>query len=522
MDKFSFNLWTEPWITVEREEGNLDTLSLQDTLLQAQHLHGLYDTSPLVVVGIHRLLTAVLQDIYYPQYEEDLVAIWHAGEYENEAIHQFGMKYAHRFDLFSETEPFMQSADIALQVCKQDKSKLKSVAYLFQEVPASSAIAHYWHGNENDYVLSPANAAKGLLVIPAFSSSGGSGIKPSINGVPPIYLLPGGDSLFKQLTASLVTPNYQPQVREIEKDMVWWRREPIVKHKKECESVGYLHSLTFPARRVRLYPESGEIQCSRSGDMSSYGVRTMIFQMGESRSKDAAFWFDPFAAYRLPDEKSDSKKKPTPIRPIAGRVLWREYAGLFLQNQQEATLQPTVMQQISLIIEKFGVVDPDIEYPFRCIGIRTDMKAKIFEWIDVGFQVPPRIIQDVQAGHLIQEAIDFAVKCERILKKVFGITFNGSSDNNQRYAHTKNQMATDYWCLLSSYFNKYVIEIVDISQREKGQNYWIDTVIRIGIQVFHQAAESVGMNAIALHQRVKGEAYCRARLYKARNEYNGE
>lgn len=522
MEKPSFNLWTEPWITVEREDGSPDILNLPDTLLQAPRLRALYDPSPLVVVGIHRLLTAILQDIFDPQYEEDLADIWQAGEFAEDAIQQFGAQYAHRFDLFSETEPFMQSADLPIQLRKQDKSKLKSVANLFQEIPAATAVAHYWHGNDSDYVLSPSNAAKGLLVIPAFSSSGGAGIKPSINGVPPIYILPGGNALFKQLTASLVTPHYQPQVRDTETDLVWWRREPIVEHKKELALVGYLHSLTFPARRVRLHPEYGPIQCSRSGESSSWGVRTMIFQMGESRPKEAAFWFDPFAAYRLPDEKAKNKKPPTPIRPVEGRVLWREYAGLFLQNQHETTRQPDVLKQISLLESEYRIADDDAVYPFRCIGIRTDMKAKIFEWIDIGFQVHPKIMRDTQAGQLVQEAIDFAVKCEQIIKQVFRSTFAGPSNNSERYSHTKTQMSADFWRLLSSIFDQYIAEMTDVGQRDETQTHWVDTVVNTGLQVFQQAATSVGTNAIALRQQIEGDAYCRARLYKARKEYRGE
>jgi len=55
----------------------------------------------------------------------------------------------------------------------------------------------------------------------------------------------------------------------------------------------------------------------------------MIFDMGESRPKDAAPWFDPFAAYK----KSDPKP-PIPIRPIEGKATWREYGSLFLKYQQ--------------------------------------------------------------------------------------------------------------------------------------------------------------------------------------------
>ena len=62
----SFNLWNEPWIGLERD-GKMTQHSICDTLLNAHDYVAIYDPSPLVVVGIHRLFTAILQDALNPQ-----------------------------------------------------------------------------------------------------------------------------------------------------------------------------------------------------------------------------------------------------------------------------------------------------------------------------------------------------------------------------------------------------------------------------------------------------------------------
>ena len=248
----------------------------------------------------------------------------------------------------------------------------------------------------------------------------------------------------------------------------------------------------------------------------------MTFQMGESRPKDAAFWFDPFAAYRLPDDKAKKKQPPTPIRPVAGRVLWREYAGLFLQNQKSNTRQPDVLRQIAYLSAEHDIASDGVDYPFRCVGIRTDMKAKIFEWVDIGFDVSPKIIRDPQAGWMVQEAIDFAVKGEKIIKQVFRSVFGGPSAKNERYKRSKAQMATDYWRTLSPYFYQYIVGMGEVAQREDHQIQWVDIVVNAGLEVFRQVAANLGDSAAALHLRVEGEAFCRARLYKARNKQKGE
>ena len=102
----SFNLWSEPWITLEQPDGTLAQASLEETLSRADEFRAIYDPSPLVIVGIHRLLTAILQDALDPQRPPDLKRLWAERCFPEAQVRDFGERYAHRFDLFSESEPF--------------------------------------------------------------------------------------------------------------------------------------------------------------------------------------------------------------------------------------------------------------------------------------------------------------------------------------------------------------------------------------------------------------------------------
>jgi len=504
----TFDLWTEPWITLERPDSSVERLGLEQTLLRAHEFRNIYEPSPLVVVGIHRLLVAMLQSALNPHKNAELKKLWAAGQFPAKAIRGFGKQYAERFDLFSEDAPFLQSADLPLQPAKGDKTK--TVAYLATELPSGTAVTHYHHGSEDTQVFCPTCAASGLVIIPAFATSGGAGIKPSINGVPPIYVLPGGKSLFESLAASLVTPEYQPRVASKKSDNAWWVRRPIVKKSHEVREVGYLHSLTFPARRVRLHPEQLGMACSRCGQVSEWGVRTMIFEMGESRSKEAAFWLDPFAAYRIQEAKP-----PTPIRPVEGRAMWREYAGLFLQMPKDAdskkrTLRPSVLDQIANL-----ELDSDTPtYPFRCVGLRTDMKAKIFEWIDAGFDVPPALLRDAGAGLRVNAAIQFATECGRIIAGVFRTHFGGKAQKAERHKRLKDQMGDGYWAALAVPFRDFILALAaQPAERQETESYhWADTVTRQALEAFKRAADAVGDDAASLRQRVEGERSCAIKL----------
>ena len=139
----SFNLWHEPWIGAIQPDGSATRASIAMCLTEAHRLKTLHDPSPLVVAGIHRLLAAILQDIYRPQRAGDLAALLQAGQFDPQRIAAFGAQFAHRFDLFSPSAPFLQTADASLAPGKKDN--VKTVAYLLFEEPAGTAVVHYQH-----------------------------------------------------------------------------------------------------------------------------------------------------------------------------------------------------------------------------------------------------------------------------------------------------------------------------------------------------------------------------------------
>jgi len=505
-----FDLWTEPWITLERPGGGRERLGIEQTLLRAHEFRAIYEPSPLAVVGTHRLLTAILQAAVDPQKAADLRRLWAAGRFSEDRVRAFGLHFGVRFDLFSSDAPFLQSADLALQPAKGEL--VKTAAYLFLETPSGSSITHYRHGSEETQVFCPVCAAAGLVTMPAFATSGGAGIKPSINGVPPIYVVPGGRTLFESLAASLLLPKNLPEVASHDVDKAWWSREPLVGHGQEVLEVGYLHSLTFPARRVRLHPGELGAPCTRCGQVSHWGVRTMVFDMGESRPKDAPIWFDPFAAYILPDDTSG--KGPRPVRPIAGHALWREFGALFLPHsggggKAANTRRPGVLYQLAN--EDLGI--PWEDYPFRCVGVRTDMKAKVFEWVDAGFEVPCRLLSNERAGDTVQEATSFATDCMAVLRGAFRAA-STETRKGERHHGLAQRMIDDYWTALAGPFRGFVagLSLLSPEQFETQARLWAQSVVREAQRAFVRAISALGDDAENLRRQVQGERICRYRL----------
>ncbi|MCB9102502.1 MAG: type I-E CRISPR-associated protein Cse1/CasA [Anaerolineales bacterium] len=507
----SFNLWTEPWITVERPDGSLDELNIIQTLLEAPAIHALYEPSPLDMVAVHRLLVAILQAAYRPQRAADLAAIWRSGRFAEAALQALAETYAHRFDLFAEDMPFMQSADLPLHSRKG--IKIKPVGNLFHEEPPGTTAYFYNHKLTKFQTCCSKCLAKGLLVIPTHSTSGGRGIRPSINGEPPIYILPAGENLFHSLAASLTTPRYQPG--RPEHDLPWWERNNIVPQYLIAHRVGYLHSLTFPARRVRLYPIPMALPCSRCGSFTNWGVKDIVFDMGESRPKDAAFWRDPFVAYSKP--KGKEKDKPTPIRPIAGRAIWREFVNLFLPTHPDEyglqPLRPAVLNQLEDLQIQLPF-NEDAPIPLRVIGLRSEKgQMKIYEWQESGFALPPHLLSDIDSAKTIEESIAFADKCNGIIKSTFQDYFGGD-----RLKTVKAQMSRRYWQQLGHTFHGHIQQYTAPADAAALLHIWVQTVIDQAQTLFEETVETLPDDGATLRRRVEAINHCRAKLWSHRNK----
>ncbi len=521
LNNYSFNLIDAPWIRVTDRSGKASFVGIRALLENAHQYAALSDHSPITVVSTHRLLTAILQDIYRPDMTEDLAEIWEAGAFDSQRIADFCAEFEHRFDLFSEEWPFMQTADEAL--IPEKRGNGKSVGYLFYEQPAGTAVTHYQHAYDAQHAYCAKCCVQGLLAIPAFASSGGAGIKPSINGVPPIYLIPGGETLFNWLCASLTMPEYQPKVAVSDEIRPWWRRaDNIVEKQKVRLQVGYVESLTFAARRVRLHPESSAATCSRCGEITSTVVREMVYQMGESRPKDAAFWFDPFAAYKLPKPDAKATDRPIPVRPVAGKPAWRNYSSFFLPTEKDAKerfQRPSIIDQLEddELIDALPYSDK-LPIPFQAIGLRTDMKAKIFEWEQTGFLLIPHELQNAETALFVRRSLNFAIAGATIIRTTFRKHFGGKTDKSERHKALKDTMVANYWQQLGPSFSQFALDIATTDDQNSRYTTWLHTVETHANASFKQFSEMVGNDAVSLRQRVQGQAHCAASIRKLRKE----
>ena len=534
---YQFNLWHEPWIRVTRLDGSGANLGIGTCLAEASTLAALSDPSPLVVGGTHRLLTAILQAINAPQSLGTIADLLTSGQFDQMRLQAFAAMHGERFDLFHPETPFLQTGDVPLDAWSRPKkdrqpdwSDPKPVSVLFVEVPSETNRTHFHHVTDDTHQCCPSCCARGLITIPSFASSGGARIRPSINGVPPIYVLPSGTNLYESLVYSLVTPDFQPTIADpVRSDIAAWHREASVRREAQMSSAGYLESLTFPAHRVRLYPRAQPSHCTHCGAATQIVVGEVLFTMGHWLGEGSGIWDDPFVAFRRPRGKGKSTDSgPKAVRPEEGKALWREYSGLLLARGEEVQLRPKVVRQLARLVENYGVGTTAPLLRFRCVGMRTDGKAKIFEWLDEALEVPPAILNDDDAAQYVDDALRFADDVRFILESCFDHHFRPERDRGGRNAKlvrfktVRARMTADYWAHLAPLFRRLIADLANVDGREAVARDWVASLVREGNQRFELAAHQVGMSAEALRARVEAQAECRRRLYAKQKEQTAE
>lgn len=392
-----FDLFTEPWITCVSRDGGVEEYGIEGLLAKAHELTEIIDPSPLVVASVVRLVEAVLLSALAVSDEDAWLHLWEQGRFDDDAMERVRERCSGGMDLFDSERPFYQSRDIERT---GESEHIKSVGYLFPDTATGTAVVHYAHAPESAHAFCPVCCAKGLVTVPAFATSGGQGIKPSINGVPPVYVLPIGRSLFETLLLNYVLPTYRPPGAAARDPGPCWLTGGVVGHKEERASAGFVESLTWPARRVRLLAPLFEGACTRCGRLSEKLTHRIVLDQGVSRPKDAAPWMDPWAAYVWRTDKV-GETTVRPLRPRAERQTWRDVGALFLAQVPAAeasargrAARPTIVNQMAALARgaRQGGLAGVATERFVAIGIRTDMKAKVFEWRMDSFELPDSVL----------------------------------------------------------------------------------------------------------------------------------
>lgn len=355
----SFNLVVNRWIPVLRTNGKFSRVGICDALAEAGEIRQIAASNPMDNVALLRFLLAVL---YWcegnPPEQKEKARILADGHFPA----GWFLKLEERrdcFDLLGEGNRLYQCATAKRERATTD---------LLQEIPTGNNFWHFRHSTDGLAGLCSPCCAMGLIRLPLFSVSGLPDLKAGINGTPPIYVLPIGQSLLHTLCLNWAS-------YELLGAPAW----DLSAEPSNDQPVPLLDGLTRLSRRVWLRdPTLPDGHCVSCGTEQSSLIRTCEYQSaGKQQSED---WTDPHVIYVDKRAKGGEVARKAMTTPDLTKSFFRmdkPWASLLIEILS-STKSRRESEPVQLLI----------------VGFATDKAKNIDVWERTWFVQPP------EPGHI--------------------------------------------------------------------------------------------------------------------------
>jgi CRISPR system Cascade subunit CasA len=488
----SFNLVDEPWIPCLFANGNAGELCLYDALARAHKIREIFDSSPLVVTALHRLLLAILHRNFGPESLTDWKKLWEKGHWNDAPLFDYFKRWRHRFDLFHLERPFYQVPEM-----KNEEGKLiqkHPVHLLALEAAAGNNPTLFDHSySMAPASFSPARAARYLLARQVYSIGFGKSNpfyfkdSPLIRGFSVLTL---GDSLWETLALNLVAYNAERPIPRSGEDLPSWEKETLPEPNETGNPIrGYVDYLTWQSRRVHLFPEGNPPV-----------VRWCQVQQNLMLPEPPPL--DPFKCH-VPDKEKGWR----PRGIIPERAVWRDSHTLFQAADQ--SLRAEVFDWAGRIwkLKKSGTLSAKATYGFLAVGIATDIgkAANILLWRQERLPLPLSYLENNEdLLNELKKALTLSEDVGQILNSnmyqvaqlILSPTFNPKDKKSRKPDNNavKNLLKTwapdrFYFSQLEAPFRRLLVELPDDRQEDEDGDldYGYRTIPAWG-QVLQQAA----------------------------------
>lgn len=415
-----FNLLEEPWIPCLLPDGRQQPLGLRDALTQAHAVAAIAGESPPVSAALYRLLLAVVHRCCGsngetgPRNAAAWEALWRRGAFDTAAISAYVDRWRERFDLFSTTRPFYQTAAPSVSA---DKS-VSIAKLLFQSDNNPTLFDHLVVAHPPS--LGPARAARLLVSYQGFDTAGlitGTGVEKSAKASPLLQravIIVRGRTLFETLMLNLVRydpRNGAPWEFDPHKDRPAWEREDDVQAKDRAPD-GYLDLLTWQSRRIRLWAEDvdGRVIVRRATVMKG-------FQFPDGwplyeRETMVAF-----------GRNLNAKGTQNPYPPLGfqeDRSLWRDSLVLLEPESAGGGHRPRTLEWLGTLA-MHGVIEDSQLLPVDALGLAAD-RAKLLFWRHERLALPLAYLDQDKGRYLLEklrQALGLAEDVGRLMRAGF-------------------------------------------------------------------------------------------------------
>lgn len=484
-----FNLIDEPWVPCVLKDGQTLDLGLGDVLRRAPEIVSLAEASPLRTICLYRLLLALTHRVIDGPKDDDA---WRKaaerGRFPDVEIDAYLNLWRHRFNLFDDERPFMQVRGLP------EAFEPDSVAVLVeQRGPWGGGRSLFEHRAEGAGTLSAAEAARGLLMLHAYSAGGlvkkpGEPASASAGPLrPAIQVLIQGRDLFETLMLNLLiyNPKHDRPIacqRGPKEDRPSWEQEPLPRRLDADKEVayaprGWLDLLTWQSRRLELRRDASN---QVTGIVRAVGRGLDLGENG----------LDPFTLRR-----ADEKRGIVGVGLSTERALWRD-----IQSLVETSKADRALRRPLHVIEASDLNLGKADYGPRVrtlalFGLAGD-QAKTEMVRAEAFPIPNIALTDPDAGELIRSAMEHAREVEGALR--FGIRTlarfvlrsKGEADPKDVTALT-NAIGVErrFWPDVRPHFDRLMLHVQDGSE---------------ALRVYHKALLRLAKTALADAEQAMG------------------
>lgn len=517
---FSFDLASEPWIPCQLPDTiSTGEYSLHDVIVHAAGIRAISHPSPLITAAIHRLIIAVLHDIFGPRTDNEWLSIWEQRAFDSQAVGQYFTRNAGNFDLFHPVSPFYQRADLP-------ESVARPVAKLGPEFSSGNNGLLFDHSSdERPKAMHPAKAARYLLALQAFAVGGlvsflpGESAHRSAFGGPLVKCAVGivaGENLFQTLALNLIRVDGRddtPFPFDPAADRPAWRAagptEPA-----DRRPLGYLDYLTWQSRRVRLFPEMT--------DAGPVVRRAAILKGYQVPAGAGLVQYETMAAFtrNLKATASQDPFPPLGFRPE--RALWRDAEALFRRSAKDEFKQIAAVEAVAERLDWIA-----IEPRLSLFGLSSD-RAKIFLWRAEQLPLPKVVLNDSDAMTYVTGAITRANEGRDAISAaarrlaVLLLASDESPPDPKRVRALTDSWAADraYWADLGLAFNQFL----DILSRDRAvaATEWNASVRRAARNAFEPIAKAAETSGRGLRAASEARGLFFVRLAKIPQAANQE
>lgn len=400
-----FNLIDSPWIPVRTLDGKVREVGFMGLFVQAHQLRSLAESSPVNLVGLYRLLAAMLADIQADQRMPiALQEAWKVGFPEG-WVREYLEAHRDRFWLFHPTHPFLQVPGLLSADETSPVDRRKPWTQLAPERANGNTPSMFDHSV--DTAPAPITAAETARCLVGFLQCTPGGLvkvfRTSDRAGPvadSAVVVPLGDTLARTLLLCM-PPGGDPRFPN---DSVSWRCEPppvpALRADQGIPALGPRDRYTRLTRAVLIEP---------GDDTESPTVCWIRYGAGLAIAEDAADR-DPMVAYRM------GAKNLVRVGFEEGRAIWRDL-GALLPDPSGAHARPPDILNSSLAV--FDEIDGsgDSHVPVLVAGLASD-QAKVERWRVAEFRLPLLLIRDPALASVFREALANAEAVSRRLRDI--------------------------------------------------------------------------------------------------------